>query len=254
LIFSSFISAPPPKIKNLQKENISSNWKSLMSSTGIVPSGSNHQKPKPPPPRQQQKHNITPPTVSDKNNDDIWFDDVDEALLERRPPATGKSSTGTAVDAALVKERSFSGLTRIIGMDCEMVGVGPGGVDSILARVSIVNHFGHTVYDTFVAPREPVTDYRTHVSGVRAADLAGAPDFRTVQERVSELLTGRILVGHALKHDMRVLFLNHPKRMLRDTSTYKPFRSGDFFTLRIPATTARLYKCYIIFVLISGQF
>jgi RNA exonuclease 4 len=48
--------------------------------------------------------------------------------------------------------------------------------------------------------------------------------FKEVQQRVSELLKGRILVGHALKHDMRVLFLDHPKRMLRDTSGYKPFR------------------------------
>ena len=42
-----------------------------------------------------------------------------------------------------------------------------GGEDSILARVSIVNHFGNLVYDTFVAATERVTDYRTAVSGVR---------------------------------------------------------------------------------------
>ena len=41
----------------------------------------------------------------------------------------------------------MAGVTKILGMDCEMVGVGPGGTDSVLARVSIVNHFGHTVYD-----------------------------------------------------------------------------------------------------------
>jgi RNA exonuclease 4 len=57
-------------------------------------------------------------------------------------------------------------------MDCEMVGVGENGKESVLARVSIVNHFGHCIYDTFVKPTEKVTDYRTHVSGVRPADLA----------------------------------------------------------------------------------
>ena len=55
-------------------------------------------------------------------------------------------------------------------MDCEMVGVGDGQ-ESILARVSIVNHDGHPLYDTFVKPREVVTDYRTFVSGVRPEDL-----------------------------------------------------------------------------------
>ena len=33
--------------------------------------------------------------------------------------------------------------------------------------MSIVNHFGNLVYDTFVAATEMVTDYRTAVSGVR---------------------------------------------------------------------------------------
>jgi hypothetical protein len=65
----------------------------------------------------------------------------------------------------------FNSVTNIIGMDCEMVGVGEDGKDSILARVSIVNHFGHCIYDKFVKPTEKVTDYRTHVSGVRPADL-----------------------------------------------------------------------------------
>ena len=54
----------------------------------------------------------------------------------------------------------------MIAMDCEMVGVGEDGSDSILARVSIVNHFGHCIYDKFVKPTERVTDYRTKVSGV----------------------------------------------------------------------------------------
>jgi RNA exonuclease 4 len=114
--------------------------------------------------------------------------------------------------------------SRIVGMDCEMVGVGQNGVGSILARVSIVNYFGDILYDTFVAPQETVTDYRTDVSGVRPEDLVGAPSIKEVKKRVSALLQGNILVGHGLKHDVGVLFLNHPKRMRRDTSEYKPFR------------------------------
>ena len=52
-----------------------------------------------------------------------------------------------------------------------MVGVGPDGDDSVLARISVVNQFGHCVYDKFVKPQEEVTDYRTWVSGVRPEDL-----------------------------------------------------------------------------------
>jgi RNA exonuclease 4 len=54
----------------------------------------------------------------------------------------------------------YPNINRIIGIDCEMVGVGQDGKKSILARVSIVNYFGDILYDTFVAPRKAVTDYR----------------------------------------------------------------------------------------------
>ena len=65
----------------------------------------------------------------------------------------------------------YFSLTKAVAMDCEMVGVGTGGQDSILARVSIVNQFGQCIYDTFVSPTEAVTDYRTRFSGVRPKDL-----------------------------------------------------------------------------------
>ncbi len=56
-------------------------------------------------------------------------------------------------------------------MDCEMVGVGPKGNDSILARVSIVNFYGHCLYDKYVKPTAFVTDYRTYVSGIRPENI-----------------------------------------------------------------------------------
>ncbi len=55
--------------------------------------------------------------------------------------------------------------------------------------------------------------------------FAGHP-FKEVQKEISDLLDGRVLVGHALKHDLKVLFLTHPKRMIRDTSAYRPFRAA----------------------------
>jgi hypothetical protein len=41
----------------------------------------------------------------------------------------------------------------------------------LLARCSIVNYLGEAVYDKYVKPVETVTDYRTHVSGIREGDL-----------------------------------------------------------------------------------
>jgi len=209
-----------PKLKNLQKENISSNWKTLLQA--ITTSDSGDQKPtkktfKKPKLKHRRDKGKKIPVEDIGSQPDIWFDDVDEALLEK-PVATSNP------EKFLVKERSFEGLTKIVGMDCEMVGVGKGGDDSVLARVSIVNHFGKLLYDTFVKPRERVTDYRTHVSGVRPEDLHDAPEFSSVQQKVSEMIKGRVLVGHAIHHDLKVLFLDHPRKLIRDTAKYKPFR------------------------------
>lgn len=56
-------------------------------------------------------------------------------------------------------------------MDCEMVGVGPEGRESSLARVSIANYYGHVLLDAFVRQRERVVDYRTQWSGIRPKDM-----------------------------------------------------------------------------------
>lgn len=111
--------------------------------------------------------------------------------------------------------------TGILALDCEMVGVGPSGERSALARASIVNVLGEVVYDKFVRPAEKVTDYRTAVSGVEPRHLVAAVPFKQAQAEVAELLNGRILVGHGLSHDFDVLLLSHPRRAVRDTSRYK---------------------------------
>ncbi|XP_012637456.1 RNA exonuclease 4 isoform X2 [Microcebus murinus] len=50
-------------------------------------------------------------------------------------------------------------------------------------------------------------------------------EFEVVQKEVAEMLKGRILVGHAVHNDLKVLFLDHPKKKIRDTQKYKPFKS-----------------------------
>ncbi|NXM00489.1 REXO4 exonuclease, partial [Tyrannus savana] len=166
---------------------------------------------------------------------DIWFDDVDPkdieaaigpeaAKIARRNLGLEAGPSKESVEQVLVKENASDGLTRAVAMDCEMVGVGPKGEDSIVARVSIVNQFGKCIYDKYVKPTEKVTDYRTAVSGIRPENISAGEDFKTVQKEVADILKGRILVGHALKNDLKVLFLDHPQKKIRDTQRYKPFK------------------------------
>lgn len=51
-------------------------------------------------------------------------------------------------------------LRQYVAIDCEFVGVGPGGSQSVLARVSVISGDGACLLDTFVKVREKVTDFR----------------------------------------------------------------------------------------------
>lgn len=131
---------------------------------------------------------------------------------------------------------------QYLAMDCEMVGVGAHGTKSMLARVTIVNWNGEMVYDQFIRPTEPVTDYRTFVSGITAADLEESENddadsttttttvvsLETCRARVLELVRGKTVVGHALKNDLAALQIQHPWQYTRDTAKYEPFMKQRF--------------------------
>lgn len=112
---------------------------------------------------------------------------------------------------------------KYLALDCEMVGVGKDGRQSALARVSIVDWDLEVVLDTYVQVMERVTDYRTHVSGIRARHLKGenVMKFRECRERVSQLMKEKIIVGHGLDNDFEALRLILPRNNIRDTSLYR---------------------------------
>ena len=43
------------------------------------------------------------------------------------------------------------------------------------------------------------------------------------QSAVAALLKDKVLIGHALKNDLDVLMLSHPRTMIRDTAKYRPY-------------------------------
>jgi len=119
---------------------------------------------------------------------------------------------------------------RYVAMDCEMVGCGSTGRSSSLARVVMVDFDGNKVLDLYVRQTLEVTDYRTFVSGITAANLESedAVDFYECRKRVLEVLKGKVLVGHALKNDMNALKIQHPWYDTRDTGKYEPFMKVRF--------------------------
>jgi len=114
---------------------------------------------------------------------------------------------------------------RYVALDCEFVGVGPGGYESALARVSIVDYNNAILLDTYVKVDEPVTDYRTFVSGIKEEHIIAdtAMDSEKCVTLVAKMLKCKILVGHGLKNDLGVMKLTHPWQDTRDTAKYEPF-------------------------------
>nr|CAG8491130.1 12084_t:CDS:10 [Entrophospora candida] len=127
-------------------------------------------------------------------------------------------------------------------IDCEAVGIGPDGTESALARVTIVNFHGVVVLDKYVKPLDYVTNFRTEISGITRKMLINANKFKDVQKEVSDIIKDRIIIGHAIHNDLKLLLLDHPSSMIRDTSKYKPFRkhSNGSSMLENQFTTKRI--------------
>jgi len=114
---------------------------------------------------------------------------------------------------------------RYVAVDCEMVGVGPNpDKESALARVSVVNYNGDQIYDSYVRPKEQVTDWRAAVSGILPKHMVEARSLEDVQADMTKILQDRVLVGHAIRNDLDALLLSHPKRDIRDTARHAPYR------------------------------
>jgi RNA exonuclease 4 len=170
-------------------------------------------------------------TIPDK--EELWFaEDVDEDTLKNVYATKETAQEQKLKKKSIVAQmNAVSGekakLGKYVAIDCEMVGVGPDGVDSALARVSIVNYNGAVLLDCYVKPQEKVTDYRTHVSGIEPKHLESDESltFKEAQFKTEAIIRNRILVGHAVYNDLQALILSHPKLLIRDTSRYKPFRN-----------------------------
>ncbi|KAG9201749.1 hypothetical protein G6514_005365 [Epicoccum nigrum] len=101
-----------------------------------------------------------------------------------------------------------------------MVGVGPEGSISALARLSAIDFLtGELLVDKLVLPPLTVTSWRTKWSGITAASMKAACDSGDVlegtaaaREMLSRHMDGEtVLIGHALYHDLKVLEIRHEK-------------------------------------------
>jgi RNA exonuclease 4 len=199
-----------PVVVQLQRKHfgkLSSNWQALrkaLQAENPQRSTSN---------RRVRSTPALPPTSEKKSSALLAADDE---ILTAAPPLKCSMFVRGALRGGPAK------LTKVIALDCEFVGVGEGGREDALARASLVNSRGEVLVDSFVRVDRPVVDYRTEVSGVRPEHLAAldAADPKAARAEIADILKGRILVGHAVGNDLRVLRITHPRKDIRDTADY----------------------------------
>ncbi|KAM9532831.1 apoptosis-enhancing nuclease isoform 2-T4 [Guaruba guarouba] len=108
--------------------------------------------------------------------------------------------------------------SKYVAIDCEMVGTGPQGRLSELARCSVVSYEGDVIYDKYIQPELPIVDYRTRWSGITKQHMKRAIPFKAAQAEILKILKDKIVVGHAIHNDFQALKYFHPKDRTRDTS------------------------------------
>ncbi|XP_004871292.1 interferon-stimulated 20 kDa exonuclease-like 2 isoform X1 [Heterocephalus glaber] len=138
--------------------------------------------------------------------------------LQKKPPQKSAAQNAPQAHSDSVRSGASQKPGKMVAIDCEMVGTGPKGHVSSLARCSIINYDGDVLYDEYVLPPCPIVDYRTRWSGIRKHHMLKATPFKTARSQILKILSGKVVVGHAIHNDFKALQYFHPKPLTRDTS------------------------------------
>lgn len=157
--------------------------------------------------------------------------------------------TAMAIEALRIKKI----VENAVAIDCEMVGVGPmrenGTTKSSLARVAICDFNGKRLMDKYVIPKEgleAISDYRTNFSGITPEKLARLDktrhSYEKVVEEVNRLVKDKIIVGHGLVNDFKVLGLEVPPNRKWDSTELDVFKKNHPTLIRAPRKLKEIAK------------
>ncbi|ONI19554.1 hypothetical protein PRUPE_3G285000 [Prunus persica] len=138
-----------------------------------------------------------------------------------------------------IRDNTENGSTRgtqVVALACKMVGGGSDGSLDLCAKVCLIDEYENIIFQSYVKPLLPVTNYRYETTGIRPEYLRDAMPLRQVQKKIQDFLCNgepmwkirprggkaRILVGHGLDHDLDSLQVEYPQVMIRDTAKYPP--------------------------------
>jgi DNA polymerase III epsilon subunit-like protein len=115
---------------------------------------------------------------------------------------------------------------HLLAIDCEMCRTSSG---LELTRVVIVNMDLEIVYDSYVKPVAPITDYLTRWSGITEKILEPVSVcLSDIQNDLLEMISPKtILIGHSLENDLKALKISHHRVV--DTALLYPHTRGETF-------------------------
>lgn len=129
-----------------------------------------------------------------------------------------KSLTNHAYNFSLLK----SLIENAVALDCEMVKVKS---EFVLAHVVLVDFYGNELYNSYVLPDtgiNSITDYKTEYSGITREILSRLDkrlhSFTQVRRRVINIIKNKIIIGHGLVNDFKVLKIKPKAEQMWDTA------------------------------------
>lgn len=75
------------------------------------------------------------------------------------------------------------------------------GIRGEICQIAIINSSGDVLLDTLVKPSDSIPSDATRIHGISNADVADAPTWADITDRVEELLTGQHVVVYNAKFD-----------------------------------------------------
>lgn len=137
-----------------------------------------------------------------------------------------QSSSNYSVNKALEVNQDVTDVSlslpptsQYVSLDCEFVGV--SGDRSALGRCSIVDFDGHVLCDIYARPLEAIFTYRTRWSGITRAHMKKAIPIESALSQIHDIIKDKIVIGHGIHNDFKVLGFGHPRHLIRDTQKCK---------------------------------
>lgn len=106
--------------------------------------------------------------------------------------------------------------------------VNKGHITTAAAEVCLLAENGSVLLNSYICPDiHAAPSGADWIGGVTVKQFTNAPAPKVIQQQLTTLLEGSLLIGHGLSKDLSSLRLHHPKAMQKDLIRYRKFQSSN---------------------------